>query len=81
MRVVWTKAHTTLEEKANMTQRTDKWVNEKVDELANIGTNKVGAEVAERIAKDALHTRKKVYAGIRYAATFHDEVEEFCDVE
>ena len=37
---------------------------------------KDGAEVAERIANGAFDTRKKLYAAIRYFATFHDEVEE-----
>ena len=34
-----------------------------------------------RWPKGALNTRKKVYAAIRYAATFHDDVAELVDVE
>ena len=37
--------------------------------------------MAERIAANAFDIRKKVYAGIRHAVTFHDEVEELVDVE
>ena len=37
--------------------------------------------VAERIAKEAFDIRRKVHAAaIRYAATFHDGVEELIDV-
>ena len=81
--VMWTEAHTTLEEKAKMSleDRQVAWANEKADELPKTGALKDGAEVAERTAKHALDTRKKVYAAIRYAATFHDEIEELVDVE
>ena len=48
------------------------WVNENVDELAKTGAAEYGAEMAEQVAKGALNTRKKVYAAIRYAATFDD---------
>ena len=37
--------------------------------------------MAERIAKSAFDTRKKVYAAILCTATFHDEFEEPVDVE
>ena len=57
------------------------WANETADELAKTGAFEDGAEVAERIAKDALDTRKTVCAAIRYAPTFHDEVEELVDVD
>ena len=66
-RVMWTEAHTTLEEEEdNMSpwNRRVAWANEQVDEVAKIGAINDGAEVAERIAKSALDTRKKVYAAI-----------------
>ena len=37
--------------------------------------------MAERIAQDARGSLKTEDAVIRYAATFHDEVEELVDVE
>ena len=46
-----------------------------------LGASPDGAEVAERIDNEALDTRKKVFAAIRYAATFHDGVEKLVDVE
>ena len=33
------------------------------------------------VATEGLDTSKKVYAAIRYTATFHNEVEELVDVE
>ena len=77
------KVHPTLEEKANMSteNRQVAYANEKADELAKTGTIQDGADVAERIAKEALDTRNKVFAAFRYAATFHDRVEELVDVE
>ena len=57
------------------------WATEKADEFVKTGTIQDGAEVAERIAENALGTRKKVYAAIRYVATFHDEVEGLVDIE
>ena len=76
IRVVWTTTHTTLEEKATMSPQNRQVVsaNEKVDELAKTGAIEDGAEVAERIAEDAIDTRMKVCATIRYAATCRDEV-------
>ena len=67
--------HTTLEEKAKLSfeNRQVAWATEK----AITGVIEGGAEVAERIAD----TRKKVCAATRYAATFHDEVEELGHVE
>ena len=60
IRVVWTKTHTILEGKAKMTleNRQVAWANEKADELAKRATQD-GAEVAERIAEEALATRTK----------------------
>ena len=83
MRVIWTEAYTTLQEMTQMSceNRQVAWAKWKADELAKTEAIKDGAEVAERIAKDALNTRKKVSAAIRYAATFQDEVEELVDVE
>ena len=57
------------------------WVNEKADELAKTGAIQDDAEVAQRIAKEAFDTRNKVYAAVRYAATFPDGVEDLADVE
>ena len=59
--VVWTKAHTTHEEKAKMTRETRQvaWANEKADEQAKTGAIQDGAEVAERTAKEAHDTRKR----------------------
>ena len=48
------------------------WANEHADELAKTGAVKDGAEMAEQVAKNALNTRAKVCAVIRYAATFDD---------
>ena len=61
----------------------DRWPGSlrKADELVKTGATKDGAEVAERMAKDALDTRKKVYAAIRHTATFHEEVGELVHVE
>ena len=75
IRVVCIEAHTGLEEDANMTpeNRQVAWANGKVDELANTGAIQNDTEVAERMAKYALDTRKKVCAAIPYGATFHDE--------
>ena len=66
VRVVWPKAHTPLEEKANMALE-----NRQVG--AQTGAIQDGAEVAERVAEEALDTREKVHAVVRYAATFHNE--------
>ena len=55
IRVVWTKAHTTLEEKAKTTleKRQAAWSNEKTDELAKPGATQDGAEVAKRVGEEA----------------------------
>ena len=76
VRMVWTKTRTTLEEKAKMTteNRQVAWTNEKTDELDQTWALQDDAEGAERIAVEALDTRKKLHAAIRCAATFHDGV-------
>ena len=38
-------------------------------------------QVAERIAKEAPDTQKDVHVAFRFAATFHDGVEELVDSE
>ena len=45
------------------------------------GATSSWAGTAERTATLALDTRKKVYAAVRHAATFHDGVEELVDIE
>ena len=63
IRVVRTTALTTFEEKAKMLPK-NRQVNVKTDEFPKTGAIKDGSEVAERIAEDALDTRKKVHAAI-----------------
>ena len=82
IRVVWAKGHTALEEKAKMSlENHQAWAVSKTDEFAKTGAAQDGAEVAERVAKEALDTRKKVHAAVRYAATFHNEVEGLVNME
>ena len=54
IRVVWTKGHTTLEEKAKMSLENHQVAraNARTDELAKNGADQNGAEVAERVAND-----------------------------
>ena len=59
---------------------TGRWLGQ-MNELTKTGAAEDGAEMAEQVAKGALNTRKKVYAAIRHAATFHDDVGELVDVE
>ena len=56
-------------------------INGKADEWVNTGVIEDGTGETERIAKDVLDTRKKVYAAIQYAVTFQDEIEEPMIVE
>ena len=76
LHVIWTKAHTTLEEKAQMSpeNRQVGSGSEAADELAKTGAVE---NCAEMVAEHALNTRNT----IRYAATFHDEVGELDDIE
>ena len=39
------------------------------------------AEFAEQVAKGADKIQKQIFAAIKYAATFHCEVEDFVDME
>ena len=57
------------------------WVHVYADELAKMSAAKDGAEMAEWVVKGVLNTRKRVYAAMRHAAIFHDEVGESVDVE
>ena len=70
--MVWTEGTYNASGEAKMIpeNRQVAWATEKADELVKTGTIQDGAEVAERIAENALGTRKKVYAAIRYVATF-----------
>ena len=79
LHVIWTKAHTTLEEKAKMSPENRQVASGSVaaDELAKTGAVE---GCAEMVAEHALNTRK-VYAAIRHAATFLDEVGELVRVE
>ena len=79
LHVIWTKAHSTLEDKAKMSpeNRQVSWGSETADELAKTGAVK---DCAEMVAEHALNTRQ-VYAAIRHAATFLDEVGELDRVE
>ena len=79
LHVIWTEAQSTLEDKAKMSpeNRQVAWGSETADELAKTGAVK---DCAEMVAEHALNTRQ-VYAAIRHAATFLDEVGELVRVE
>ena len=74
--VAWFKAHTSATEKAQMTQQNKQlaMTNNKVDELAKGSATLDGAEFAKQVATGAVKVRKRMYASIKYAATFHCEV-------
>ena len=42
------------------------WTTEEADEFATTGASQDGAEVAERVAEEALDTRKKVYTALSF---------------
>ena len=61
--MVWTEAHTALDEKANMTPeiRQVAWASDKADELAKTGAIEDGAGMAELLAKESPDSRKNAW--------------------
>ena len=77
MRVVWTKAHAALEEKATMTLNIGRWHGTVRRRMGQPTPEpfKVVRRWLNELRTKPLTRLQKVDEAIRYAATFHDEVD------